>query len=291
MSDVVKVLLWTLLAGGVAMAIAVGYGLFQLSQIYPDADEGKAIGEEIASELVADHPAFVVESDAEASFAEVNISITQDGGELTEPELSAMLPTLRDLVAEHADSRWDIDSTIEGRWRTSQVTITGSDADRWPELAPALELGQSDRAVVSVHLNSNRAVLNRDLDTERLCGAGTDPRDFYTDSIEEAADILTEVGWTDPEAPVLVYLGSGCEGPLRVSLDLSGPDRLERMEDLQTLVTSLPAEEVLVGATVRESGELQLALEQDVSDDLAQSLVDAWPHGDVWINGESVAGS
>lgn len=286
-----KALLWTAAAAGVAVAVVVGFGVFRLSQIFPDADEGRSIGEQIERELVADHPGVSVTSHAEASFAEVSVTITPSGGEFREPEVSDLLATLQDLVAEHADSRWSIDTTFEGRWGTSPVTIHGSDAARWPELSPVLDLADNSRVAVSVHLDARRAGLHRDLDTDRLCGTGTTARNFFADTVEEASTALTELQWTSPGDPGLFYQGSGCAGPLRTSLTLSGPERLGRIEDLRTLLSSLPDEAELVGITVQDTGKLEVALEDDPTDPVRESVVHAWSHGEVWINGTRATGS
>lgn len=291
MPGILKVLLWTGLAAVVAVAVVVGFGIFRLSQIFPDADEGRSIAEQIEEELVAHHPAFSVDTRAEPSFAEVGVRITPVDGELREPEVSELLATLQEVVAEHADSRWTIDSTVEGRWETSRVSIEGSDVDAWPELSPALELGDSSRAAVTILLDERGASVSRDLDTEHWCGADTTARDFFADAAEEASDDLTELGWTAPEDPVLAYHGSGCAGPLRISVDLSGQDRLGRVEDLQALVDSLPGDVEIAGITVRESGELEVAFEDDATGPLLESVVSAWSHGEVWVNGSRATGS
>ncbi|WP_114906423.1 hypothetical protein [Ornithinimicrobium murale] len=288
MNGALRVVLWAALAVGLVLAVVIAVGLFRLSQTFPDADQGRALGEQLESELGTDHPQFVTETAADPSFAEVRVDIHQRGGELTEPEVSELLETLREVTVEHADSRWSLEISVEGRWGTSPVTITGSAADQWPELSQALELADSNRTALSFSLDTGRVALTRDVDTERLCGPGTEPLGFFTDTVGEAGAVLTELGWANAEAPVLVYLASGCDGPLRTSLELSGSNRLEKLQDLEALVASLPAEHSFVGITVQDAGHLEVGLDREPTGPAATALAAHWPHGEVWINGTAV---
>lgn len=285
MGGVLKVVLAVVAAVVLAGAVVVGYGVYQLNRLYPDAEGGRDLGAQIESELGTAHPGFTVDTAAHSSFAEVVVTIHPDDGELTEPEVSDLLESLQELTTEHAGSRWSLRISLEGRWEGTPVVITGSAADRWPELSPVLEVPGGSRAELTVALDTGRANIARDVGTERLCGPGTDPRDFFTDTLGEASDVLSELGWVTAEDPVLHYVARGCDPALRTALDLSGEDRTGRVEDLQDILHSLPDDQELTGLLVEPSGDLLMALD-DVPDALATSLAQSWPHGQVWLNGE-----
>ena len=287
MSGLLKVLLWTTLAAVVAVAAAIGFGFYRFSTMFPDAEEGRALADQLTTELGHDHPAFTVTSDSEVSSAEVSLTLTPVNGALSEPEIAGVLADLEVLAAEHEDSPWSVTSTIRGTWGTTELEIQGTAADRWPALAPVLQVAGGSRTEIALYLDDDRAVIARDLDTERLCGEGTHPNDFFTSGLHEASTALTELEWTAPDSPGLLFLARGCEPQLRLSLALEGEQRLERAQDLEALIDSLTADQVLTGITLDQTGELDLGLRGTTGLPPAD-LRELWPHSEVWVDGARV---
>lgn len=281
MSRVLKVIIGVIAVVVIVAAGVIGYGVYQLSRLHPDAEGGRALGAEIESELGTEHPDFRVDTAASSAFAELVVTIQPAGGDLTEPEISDLLASLQELTAEHASSPWSLKISIEGRWETTPVEIVGSAADQWPELSRVLEVASGSRTALTLSLDTGRVHIDRDLDTERLCGAGTDPQDFFPDAIEEANDALTELGWTDPGAPVLTYGATGCDRPLRVSLDLSGEDRVGRLDDVRAVADAASSDHTLKGIIVLDTGDLLMSVDGPSAADLAVQLDPLWPHGEV----------
>ncbi|QDO88748.1 hypothetical protein FNH13_10790 [Ornithinimicrobium ciconiae] len=284
MSGVVRIFLWSLLAVGLLVLVVVGFGIFQLSRIFPDVDQGRAMADEMSSELVAAHPAFTVETSVDSSFAEIGLTVRPKSGDLTEPEVTELVESLQAVVSEQDGSRWTVKSSISGRWDGTEVEITGSDADRWPELAPMLDLIDGSVRGVTLALDPGRGLITRDLGGELYCGPDADPQEFFARSVENAAEIATDLGWLEPEAPVLLYFSDGCDGSLRTSLDFAGDDRSGRVTELQAILDALPEEAAPVGITVQDTGGLQLAFDEEIPESVIADLVETWSHGEVWVN-------
>lgn len=285
MNGTLKVVLWTALAAVIAVAAAVGFGLFQLSKVFPSPDEGRELADQVETQLAADHPDYRVAVAADATFAEIRIEVRPANGELVEPELTQVLQSLHDVVAEHEGSGWELLTTIEGDWDGSRVEIEGTDTDTWAEVTPLLDLAAAGTGTqLTFALDHRRAVVTQDLGGDGQCGTGAEAREVFASAHTEADALLSELGWTAPEHPVLVYLGRACEGSLRVSLDLSGEDRSGRLADLELALDALPDD--IVGVTVEPDGNLLVALETDLSQAQAEGLAQGWPHGQVWVNGQ-----
>lgn len=289
MAGILKVLLWTVLAALVAVGVAVGFGLFQLSRIFPGADEGADLAEQIETEIAAEHPGFVVSAHAEQTYGEVTAEISPASGQLTEPEVQAVLTTMHEIATEHADSRWSIESRLSGTLDGTPLEIEDTEVDRWAALSTVLhtELGPDSR--VLIYLAANRAVVEQRADAEEYCGEGADPLDYFTRSVTDAGSLLTDLDWVTEDDPGLLVLGRACQDEeLRSSLDLSGADRSGRLADLAEVLAAVPGDNPPVGITIEPEGKLLLALQTSPDEQAAQDLAAPWTHGEVWLNGKLV---
>lgn len=260
MSGLVKGLLWVLLAVGLAVTLVVGYAIFQLSQMYPNEQEGVALAERIESQVSTEHPAFTVTARADRPFGEVTAKITPVNGELTDG-VAGVLETLQAITVETEDSRWSVKSTVEGRWGTSELQIMGSDASRWPELSSVLVAATSSRVRVSLYLDHDRVVVQHRRDAEEVCGPGADVAEYFSGEVARVGDLTEELGWTTGDQPVLLYVGRACEEePLSLYLDVSGDARPARITDLQEVIAALPADQPPTSIMVEVEGRLQLSL-------------------------------
>lgn len=280
-----KGLLWVGLVAVLVLVAVVGFVVYQLSSLHPPEAEGREIAEQLESELGEAHPDFTVQARADRSFAEVVLTARPSDGQLDVAELDDLVQSLDGIVAEHSGSRWAIRSTIEGKLDGSHVEIRGRATQAWPALSQVLESAGDSRTQVTVNLDLEQGGIIRDLDSERLCAAGADPHDFFADSLAGVHETASALGWSEADDPVLLYRTTACDPQMRATFYVMGPDRPQLMGDLATLI-GLTRGERLTGLLMEETGRLILSTDGDPSDDLAPELTSAWPHGDVWLNGE-----
>ncbi|WP_109471343.1 hypothetical protein [Ornithinimicrobium cavernae] len=285
MREALRALLWVGVAAGVAVALVGGYALFQLSNLYPDEATGEQVAAEVEDALAA-HPALTPAVTADRASGEVSVRLTAARGELAEADVLGALRSLGEVMGEHEGSGWSVTSTIEGEWAGTPVRISGWDTGRWPELSPILDLPGGHRTQLSLDLAARAGGITRDLDTERLCGTGVAPREFFGNSLSEASDAATELGWTGPDDPGFSFAGSGCQDPRRVSVHLTGDDRSEVLADLQEIVATLPDTYVLTSLHADANGDLRLDTRTPVGRQRVPESLERWPHGEVRVNGE-----
>lgn len=287
MAGVLKVLFWTVLAALVAIGVAVGLGIFQLSRLFPGADEGAELVEQIENEVRAAHPGFTVSARAEQSFGEVSAEISPTDGELTDDQVQGVLTTMDGIATEHADSRWRIESHLSGTLDGIPLEIEDTLVDRWPTLSAVLGTDLGPESRVLIYLGANRAVVEQRSQSEEFCGEDGSAQAYFDQSVSDAGRLITDLDWDGPEDPGLLYLGRACQdGELRSSLDLSGEDRSGRVADLTAVLAAVPADNPPVGVTIEPEGKLLLALQSSPDEQTAQSLAEPWTQGEVWLNGE-----
>ena len=287
MAGVLKVLLWTVVAALVAVAVAVGFGLFQLSRILPGTDEGADLVEQIETEVSATHPGFTVSARAEQSYGEVTAEIMPANGELTDSDVQAVLTTMHGIATEHVDSRWSLESRLSGTYDGIPLEIEDTEVARWPALSAVLGTDLGPESRVLIYLGANRAVVEQRSQSEEFCGEDGSAQAYFDQSVSDAGRLITDLDWDGPEDPGLLYLGRACQdGELRSSLDLSGEDRSGRVADLTAVLAAVPADNPPVGVTIEPEGKLLLALQSSPDEQTAQSLAEPWTQGEVWLNGE-----
>lgn len=280
-----KALLWVGLAAVVAVALVVGYAVYQLSNLYPDEAAGERLEQQIEDGLADQHPQFRTQVSADRSFGEVTVRLTT-AQDLADVDVPGLLAFLEDTAAKHEGSSWSVRSELTGEWDGSTVSIRGHDTGAWGEMSGVFGLPDLGNQEVGLALDRRVASLSRTTEAELHCGAPVE--ELLVGTIDRATTAVHELGWDTADDPGLTVTVRGCDDTVRLTLQPLPGEHDTVLGELRQLVLDLP-EGAAPGQLLLEEDGALLVHQDGGADDASRETWARWSHGAVQLNGEVLA--